>query len=139
MTIEVLIQHAGQDEEIDMSFSKRQAEAVNQIIQDEVQNALKGRSMVAEYQRRAKLFEEAAGRQVEEATMLLSEARELLEGDPKLHKIAEDVFETAYSFMGQLDDVMTTGDESPDTQRGGGYPGGGGEDVDLPPMHPRGR
>jgi hypothetical protein len=128
-----------------MRLTKRQAEAVNEIIQEEVQDALGGRALIAEHLRRGKLLEEAVGQQleqarakVEEAAMLLSEARTLLEDDHKLHTVAEEAFEAAYGLMGQLDDAMTSGDEMPDTERGGGYPGGGG-DVDLPPMHPRGR
>lgn len=44
-----------------MSLSRRQAEAVNQIIQEEVQDAIKGRHLADEHRRRAVLVEYGPG------------------------------------------------------------------------------
>jgi hypothetical protein len=128
-----------------MRLTKRQADAVNQIIQEEVSSVFSGRQQVKEHARRAQLFEAAGGHEIEEArakaeeaAALLSEARELLEQDGRLHTLAEEAFEAAYTLMSACDDEAG----APDTEReepARGYPGGGGEDVNLPPMHPRGR
>ena len=45
-----------------MSLSRRQAAAVNQIIQEEVQGAIKGRRLADEHKRRAVLVEYGPGR-----------------------------------------------------------------------------
>ena len=94
-----------------MRLTQRQAEAINKIIQDEVQDVLKGRSSVSEHMQRAELFEAVAGDEleqarskVEEASFLLAEARDLLySAHPDMAGVASDAAETAYELMGRLD------------------------------------
>lgn len=133
-----------------MAITKEQMEsAINRILMDEVQSALSRRRASPIHVARSQLFEEVgsyevveARKRVEEAAHLLGEAKSLLEADPQLHEMAGQAFEAAYGLMGELDNHLE-GDEPEDPS----YPGGtsgvddalDGEDVDLPPMHPRGR
>jgi hypothetical protein len=134
-----------------MKLTPRQSAAINQIIMDEVQDALKGRSMVSEHLSRGLLFEEVGSyevvesrKKVEEAASLLSEARSLLEADSRLLKHAEEAFEATYILMTMLDEEMGGDDggrDEPvhDSPHGGYTEDGEADDAGVPPMHPRKR
>lgn len=125
-----------------MRLSRQQTDAINGIIQERLQEAVQTRDGGAEHMRRSRLFEavvgtekKAAAQRIAEAATLLAEARDLLHEGTDLHEQAGSVADLAYDLAGLCEgDVGLTEDDLSELDAFEEA-----EEVELPPMHPRGR
>jgi hypothetical protein len=130
-----------------MKLNQRQASAINQIIMEEVQGALKGRSEVAGHLRRAQLFESIGeGELYEMSTKVLDISEELstvasvLKNDRTFSRLADKASEAVLALSTALEENLNGGDIDETAEVDESY---GDDDLDeeddfeLPPMHPR--